>query len=251
LSAPDSAPASTAEPAPGAAPATAPVPAPSAPAAELEDAPAPSADPALSGADESASSTVSAYDETVAAVQQRLVEIGLDPGSTDGADGARTREAIAEYRRFSGAPVSGEPDAALLAALDATLADWRGQGVDESWAVVATPSGPAQGAASGRDRLQAYVEAKQACLTSSGGSGDCRSVRVSAIDADEQCTAFVVEGGTSRKHFGFAMADPLKNASAREVALADARRACGDAPACTGDAAAGTGVVHCTSDFRR
>jgi len=182
-----------------------------------------------------------AADPTVLAVQERLVTIGLlPPGLADGADGPRTRSAIAEYRRMSGVRASDAPDTALLATLDETLARWLDQGPDEYWSIVATAKGPAYGTGSGRDRLQAYIEAKRNC--EAAGGLDCLPVRTFSIDTSDQCAALAIDDGGGRKHPGFAIADPLRNTDPRMLATAAAMNACG--PACADS------VAHCTDDFR-
>ncbi len=51
-------------------------------------------------------------------VQARLVEMGFDPGPTDGQLGLRTRRAIANYQRGYGFQSSGEPNLTLLEHLE-------------------------------------------------------------------------------------------------------------------------------------
>jgi peptidoglycan hydrolase-like protein with peptidoglycan-binding domain len=54
---------------------------------------------------------------TVKRVQDALIEGGLDPGAVDGRVGPRTTEAIRQFQRRVGLPVSGELDAETLASL--------------------------------------------------------------------------------------------------------------------------------------
>jgi hypothetical protein len=51
-------------------------------------------------------------------VQQRLVELGLDPGTPDGDFGARTRRELAKFQRSAGLSPSGFADQATLRQLD-------------------------------------------------------------------------------------------------------------------------------------
>jgi peptidoglycan hydrolase-like protein with peptidoglycan-binding domain len=54
----------------------------------------------------------------IVAIQRELARQGLYAGTIDGIAGSRTRAAIAAYEATAGLPVTGEPDAALLAAID-------------------------------------------------------------------------------------------------------------------------------------
>ena len=54
---------------------------------------------------------------TVARVQQRLRDLGYDPGPADGAMGRRTQGAITNYQRDTGLYPSGEIDESLLQSL--------------------------------------------------------------------------------------------------------------------------------------
>ncbi len=52
--------------------------------------------------------------QTVMAIQQGLKERGYDPGTVDGINGARTRQAIRNYQRDHGLLVDGQATPALL-----------------------------------------------------------------------------------------------------------------------------------------
>jgi WD40 repeat protein len=54
-----------------------------------------------------------AYDQITYEIQQRLIELGYDPGSPDGVAGRRTREAIEQFQADHGLPVIAEPKAVL------------------------------------------------------------------------------------------------------------------------------------------
>jgi localization factor PodJL len=54
-------------------------------------------------------------------IQQRLAELGYDPGPIDGAMGPRTREAIKMYQNQAGLPVDGQLTKRTLLMLDLTL----------------------------------------------------------------------------------------------------------------------------------
>lgn len=58
-------------------------------------------------------------DPTVAAIQQRLNELGYDAGIADGLMGAKTRSAIAAFQSSQSLPVDGRADIALLERLGA------------------------------------------------------------------------------------------------------------------------------------
>lgn len=56
-------------------------------------------------------------DEGVSGVQERLRNLGIDPGAVDGDPGPKTREALAMFQSSHGLPVTGELDPATLAKL--------------------------------------------------------------------------------------------------------------------------------------
>jgi len=53
-------------------------------------------------------------DQIVGQIQQRLTELGYDPGPVDGFMGRRTTQAIKEYQRLARLPVDGQPSGRLL-----------------------------------------------------------------------------------------------------------------------------------------
>jgi hypothetical protein len=57
--------------------------------------------------------------EQVRRVQQRLVEVGHDPGTVDGVMGEKTREALRSFQQTRGLEPTGEPDGQTLAELGA------------------------------------------------------------------------------------------------------------------------------------
>ena len=57
--------------------------------------------------------------EQVRRVQQRLVEVGHDPGTVDGTMGEKTREALRSFQQARGLEPTGEPDGRTLAELGA------------------------------------------------------------------------------------------------------------------------------------
>jgi peptidoglycan hydrolase-like protein with peptidoglycan-binding domain len=57
--------------------------------------------------------------EQVRRVQQRLVEVGHDPGTVDGIMGGRTRDALRSFQQSRGLEPTGEPDGRTLAELGA------------------------------------------------------------------------------------------------------------------------------------
>ena len=57
--------------------------------------------------------------EQVRRVQQRLVEVGQDPGTVDGVMGEKTREALRSFQQARGLEPTGEPDGRTLAELGA------------------------------------------------------------------------------------------------------------------------------------
>jgi hypothetical protein len=57
--------------------------------------------------------------EQVRRVQQRLVEVGHDPGTVDGVMGEKTREALRSFQQARGLEPTGEPDRRTLAELGA------------------------------------------------------------------------------------------------------------------------------------
>ena len=57
------------------------------------------------------------------ALQIRLERVRFSPGEIDGNPGGNTRRALAGYQAFRGLPVTGEADAATLAALQAEVGD--------------------------------------------------------------------------------------------------------------------------------
>ena len=54
----------------------------------------------------------------VATVQRRLSELGYPVGAVDGKTGSRTRQAIADFQRDQGLPITGVADESLLSALN-------------------------------------------------------------------------------------------------------------------------------------
>jgi hypothetical protein len=52
--------------------------------------------------------------DLVQAIQQRLAELGFDPGSVDGIFGSSTKQAIVDYQRQAELAPTGEPSVALL-----------------------------------------------------------------------------------------------------------------------------------------
>lgn len=65
-----------------------------------------------------APSTVARADDNVAAVQQRLTDLGYDPGPIDGNFGDATRYAVIAFEKVNGLQVDGDIGPAVLAALD-------------------------------------------------------------------------------------------------------------------------------------
>ena len=61
--------------------------------------------------------TVAAVDDKVAVAQQRLLELGFEPGPVDGLMGPRTRSAVRSFQRKNALKASGRLDAATLTAL--------------------------------------------------------------------------------------------------------------------------------------
>jgi peptidoglycan hydrolase-like protein with peptidoglycan-binding domain len=61
------------------------------------------------------SASVSAFDQSLADLQQRLVELGYDPGPVDGLPGSRTTNALRQLQEDSGLEVTGTPDQMLVA----------------------------------------------------------------------------------------------------------------------------------------
>jgi len=61
--------------------------------------------------------TAASAESTAARVQQQLVRDGYNPGPVDGVIGPQTRDAIANFQRDHGLPVSGQIDGALLQAM--------------------------------------------------------------------------------------------------------------------------------------
>ncbi len=59
--------------------------------------------------------------DDVLAVQQRLVELGFDPGRVDGSFGLATRYAVEGFQKFQGLEPSGVVNAEVLAALSAGI----------------------------------------------------------------------------------------------------------------------------------
>jgi hypothetical protein len=57
--------------------------------------------------------------EQVRRVQQRLVEVGHDPGTVDGVMGEKTRQALRSFQQTRGLESTGEPDGQTLAELGA------------------------------------------------------------------------------------------------------------------------------------
>ena len=57
--------------------------------------------------------------EQVRRVQQRLVEVGHDPGTVDGVMGEKTRQALRSFQQTRGLEPTGEPDGQTLAELGA------------------------------------------------------------------------------------------------------------------------------------
>ena len=51
---------------------------------------------------------------TIRGIQQRLQNLGFDPGSIDGIDGPDTARAISEFQVQEGIPVTGKPDQELI-----------------------------------------------------------------------------------------------------------------------------------------
>ncbi|MEZ5669500.1 MAG: peptidoglycan-binding domain-containing protein [Alphaproteobacteria bacterium] len=87
----------------------------------------------------------------ILAVQERLIELGYDPGPADGLAGSMTRNAIAEFQRDVGLEETGKITLTLLNVLGANpnapqpLADVQARLVDiigARWDETAEPSGP-------------------------------------------------------------------------------------------------------------
>jgi peptidoglycan hydrolase-like protein with peptidoglycan-binding domain len=57
--------------------------------------------------------------EQVRRVQERLVEVGHDPGTVDGVMGEKTRQALRSFQQTRGLEPTGEPDGQTLAELGA------------------------------------------------------------------------------------------------------------------------------------
>ena len=58
-----------------------------------------------------------AMDQGLQQAQQRLIDLGYDPGSIDGVHGPRTRQALEAFQRAQNLPVTGMLDAPTLQAL--------------------------------------------------------------------------------------------------------------------------------------
>lgn len=69
-----------------------------------------------------------AASQDVAEAQQALKAAGFDPGSADGVLGPQTRQAIRDFQRAKGVPVTGELDQETQRALRAQAEAPRGRG---------------------------------------------------------------------------------------------------------------------------
>jgi peptidoglycan hydrolase-like protein with peptidoglycan-binding domain len=57
-------------------------------------------------------------DDTVRQIQEKLAELGYEPGTADGFPGEKTREAIANFERDRGLPQTGEASPKVLAEIE-------------------------------------------------------------------------------------------------------------------------------------
>ena len=73
-----------------------------------------------------------AFDPQVQQAQQKLMQLGYEPGVADGVHGPRTRQAVEDFQRAQQLPVTGSLDTPTLQALDLTALS----------APVATPPAP-------------------------------------------------------------------------------------------------------------
>jgi S1-C subfamily serine protease len=117
------------------------------------------------------------------AVQQRLGDLGYDPGPVDGVVGPSTRAAIRAFQADAGLPVDGEISEALYAALGSAETP-KGESSDRWWeeapAISEHPDAPAQ------PRLESTgtafaVSQNGHLLTNHHVVADCNEVRVQAL----------------------------------------------------------------------
>jgi hypothetical protein len=71
---------------------------------------------------ESPSSTLAEAPSSIRDIQRALAQAGYDPGPADGHMGAKTRQAISLFQKDTGLAVDGEPNPALLTALESVPA---------------------------------------------------------------------------------------------------------------------------------